>query len=101
VSRIWTTVVVVFAVIAVSALLGLMMYGLGKHTERSQSNPKYRRRNAILLAAIYVFSMYAGISGVVRGEEPAWTLIFLPIPIVLVYVLLRSASQVKNPEKKQ
>jgi Ca2+/Na+ antiporter len=93
VSNLWTSVVTVVAVFATSALFGWTMFRLAK----SAGSLRYRRRRKLLLAAIYVFSMVFAVGQVIRGNQPAWSLLFLPIPLFFVYWLLRTASLSKEP----
>lgn len=96
-SKLWTFVSAVVGVFAASALLGWFMFRAGKSLDRANSDPRYRRRQLLLLAGVYVFSMLIGVSGVIRGEQPVWSLLGLPIPLLIVYFLLRTASRTKVP----
>jgi hypothetical protein len=40
--------------------------------------------------------MVVGVSRVIRGDQPVWSLVGLPIPFLLVYFLLRTASRTKG-----
>jgi len=61
--------------------------------DRANSDPRYRRRQLILLVAVYVVSMVVGVSEAIRGYQPALSLVGLPIPLLLVYWLLRTARR--------
>lgn len=65
--------------------------------EKAEKDPKYRRRNLFMLAGIYGFGMLTGISRVVEGSAPLWSLLLLPIPFAFVWVLLRAANRIKAP----
>ena len=100
-SKLWIFVSIVIGVFAVSALFGWMMLQAGKSIERSDSDPKRRRRLLILLATVYVVSIVGGISGVIRGTQPVPSLVGLPIPLLIVYVLLRAALPPKVPPQSK
>jgi len=94
-SKLWTFISVVVGVFVASALLGWFMLRLGKSMDRANSDPRYRRRQIVLLVGVYVVSMVVGVSGVIGGSQPVWSLVFLPIPLLIVYSLLRTARQTK------
>ncbi len=96
-TKVWTFVSVVVGVFTASALFGWLMFRAAKSADRCNSDPSYRRRQFILLAGIYVVSMVFGVTEVIRGEEAVWSLVFLPIPLLIVYFLLRMASQTNAP----
>ena len=91
-SNFWTVIGVVVAVFTA----GWMMFRLAKSVYRYAEDSGYRRRRSLLLATIYLFSMALGISEVIRGNHPVWSLLFLPIPLWFVYHLLRTAKQAKE-----
>jgi len=97
VSNLWTVISIVVGVFSVSALFGWMMFRAAKSWERADLDPRYRRRKLILGAAIYVVAIVIGLSQVIRGNEPVETLAGLPIVLLLVYWLLRTASHTKIP----
>ena len=98
-SKLWTIFSVVVGVFAASALLGWFMFRLGKSMDRANSEPRYRRRQIVLLVGVYVVSMVVGVSEVIGGNRPVWSLVFLPIPLLIVYFLLRAARQTKVPRQ--
>lgn len=93
VSNFSTFICVVVAVFAA----GWMMLRLAKSVDRYAVDSRYRRRRSLLLATIYIFSMVLGIGEVIRGNHPAWSLLFLPIPLWFIYHALRTAKQARNP----
>jgi hypothetical protein len=97
VSTFWMFTGIVLGVFAISGLFGWMMWQAAKSIERSDSDPRYRRRQIALLAAVYVVSMVVGITQVVRGKQSVLSLAGLPIPLLIVYVLLRTALRTKTP----
>ena len=44
-----------------------------------------------------VVSMVVRIGEVIGGDQPVWSFVFLPIPLLIVYSLLRTARQTKVP----
>jgi hypothetical protein len=61
-SNLWMIISLVLGVFAASALFGWIMFRVAKSMDRSNSDPRYRRRIFILLAAVYVVSMTVGVS---------------------------------------
>ena len=96
-NKLWTITIIVTVVIAVSALLGLLMSRWGKSMDRMEREPRYARRWMYYGAAVYGFGAVYGISGVLTGSSPAWTLLGLPIPLLLVWAFLRTAKRIKIP----
>ena len=99
-SKLGTFVSIVVGVFAASALLGWLLFRAGKSMDSANLDPIYRRRLFALLAGVYVISMMVGVSGVIRGTQPVWSLVCLPIPLLIAYVLLRAASRTKVPPQK-
>jgi MFS family permease len=91
-NRLWTITIIVTGVIAVSALLGLLMSRWGKSMDRAEREPKYRRRRMYYGAAIYGFGIVCGVVQVLTGKAPAWSLLFIPIPLFFVWCSLRTAK---------
>jgi hypothetical protein len=88
---------VVVGVVTASALIGWTMFRAAKSWDRAASDPRYRRRQLILLAAVYVVSIMFGVSELIRGNQPVLSLVGLPIPLLIVYWLLRTAGRTKVP----
>ena len=96
-SKLWTLISIVVGVSAASTLLGWMTFRLARHMDRVEGEPRYRRRWLLYGAAVYVFGIVAGVSQVFSGDAPPTTLLFVPIPILFVWLYLRAAKQVKIP----
>ena len=95
--KLWTLISIVVGVSAASALLGWMAFRLARHMDRIEGEPRYRRRWLLYGAAIYAVGIVAGVSQVFSGAAPPIALLGVPIPILLVWLYLRAAKQVKIP----
>ena len=93
----WTLITIVIGVTAASAILGWMAFRLARHMNRIEQEPTYRRRWLLYGAAIYGVGIVAGVSQVFSGDAPPIALLGVPIPILIVWLCLRSAKQVKIP----
>jgi uncharacterized membrane protein YoaK (UPF0700 family) len=69
--------------------------------DRTEREPRYRRRWLFYGAAIYGFGIVAGVSQVLTGDAPPSAFLFVPIPLLIVWVYLRAAKQVKIPPDQQ
>jgi hypothetical protein len=96
-SKLWMLISIVVGVSAASALLGWMAFRLARHMDRVEREPRYRRRWLLYGAAVYVLGIVAGVLKVFSGDAPPTTLLFVPIPILFVWLYLRAANQVKVP----
>jgi hypothetical protein len=96
-NSLWTFISAVVGVFAVSALFGWMMFRAAKPWDRAASDPRYRRQKLFLLYAVYVLSMVVGIGEVLRRNQPVQSLLGLPIPLLIAYWLMRTASRTKVP----
>ena len=76
------------------------MFRAVKSLDRLNSDPGYQRRLFILLAGVYVVSMVVGVNAVIREDQPVWSLVGLPIPVLMAYFLLRTASRTKVPPQE-
>ena len=74
-----------------------VMFLTAKSTIRSASDPRCRDRQLFLLATVYVVSITVSVTEVIRGNQPVLSLVALPIPLLLVYWLLRTASRTRVP----
>jgi hypothetical protein len=61
-TTLWTIISVVVGVFTATALFGWFMFRAAKSMDRSNTDPRYRRRQFILLAGVYVVSMAVGVS---------------------------------------
>jgi hypothetical protein len=91
-SKLWTLISIVIGVTAASALLGWMAFRLARHMDTIGQEPRYRRRWLLYGAAVYAFGIVAGVSQVFSGDAPPTALLFVPIPILIVWVCLRAAK---------
>ncbi len=96
-SKQWTLISIVVGVSAASALLGWMAFRLARHMDRVEKEPRYRRRWLLYGAAVYGFGIVVGVSRVFSGDASPATLLFVPIPLLFVWLYLRAAKQVKIP----
>ena len=100
-NKLWTLIFVIAFVSAGATLLGWRMFRFAKSMDRAERDPEYRRqyqRCALWRsAAIYGFAIVVGVWQVLSGDAPPWILLVLPIPLVLRWVLLRTAKQVETP----
>jgi len=97
VSNLWKFVIAVVAVFTVSAELGWQALRIAKSAERSISDPRYRRRRLIYLAAVYGVGTVLGVIEVIRGELPGLAMIGVAITLLLVCWSLRTAIKIKVP----
>lgn len=100
-SKLWTLISIVVGVSAVSALLGWMTFRFAKHMDRAEREPRYRRRWLLYGAAMYGFGFVTGVPRVLSGDAPRWALLFVPIPLLFVWLYLSAAKQVKIPPDQQ
>lgn len=96
-SKLWTLICVIVGVSVASVLFGWMMFRFAKSMDRAERDPKHKRRILLRSAAIYGFGIVLGVSQVVTGDAPLKTLLALPIPLLIVWMYLRAARQVKTP----
>jgi len=55
-----------------------------------ERDPKYLRRWLIGGATFYVFGVLLGIIEIARGEKPIQALIGLPIPLLMIWIFVRT-----------
>jgi hypothetical protein len=87
----------IFGVLAFCAFVGWGALRMLKSAERAENEPKYRRRNLLVMGVIYAFGGINGIINVALGDAPAWALCLLPIPVLIAWAFFRRASRIKNP----
>ena len=86
---------IIVGVLAVSALLVWMLWS----TFRLIENPRRLRKVFLFLGALYIVGAINGIWKVISGETTVWSLLYLPIPIALAFVYLRTASRMQTRPK--
>ena len=96
-SKLWTLIIIVVGVSAVSVLLGWMSFRLMRHMDRVEREPKYKRHWLYYGAALYGFGLVTGVTRVLSGDLPPVALLGVLIPLLIVWVLLREAKRVKIP----
>ena len=94
-----TIAAIIVGVLAVTALLGWMMWRLARAVERAERDPRYVRRWLILFAALYGFGALTSVSRVISGDAPPLSLIGLAIPVLIVWYCCRAAIRMKVPPK--
>lgn len=92
-----TLTTIILWVFGVAALLGWASFRAGRLMDRSDRDPRYRRRLLILGSTIYVLGIVAGVAQVVSGSAPPITLLGLTIPLLFVWFFLRAGSRTKIP----
>ena len=97
-SNLWMFISVVVGVLTAGlCMVRVVMFLTAKSTIRSASDPRCRDRQLFLLATVYVVSITVSVAAVIRGNQPVLSLVGLPIPLLLVYWLLRTASRTRVP----
>jgi hypothetical protein len=83
----------IIAVLVASAAIGWIAWSVGKYAERSETDPKYRRRWWYIFGLCYIFIaiMLAAIS--VSDRDP-WELINLPFAALGIWACFRAASRI-------
>jgi hypothetical protein len=96
----WGTIAtVIIGVLAVSALLGWMMWRVCRTAGRMEKDARFLRRILVGVAVFYSVGLCSAIVKVVTGEAPAWSLLFAPIPLYVIWVYLKAAKRAKVPPK--
>ncbi len=67
-------------VIVLSVLAGFTAYRTSKHVERTERDPKYRRRWLYIPAGMYTLAAFATVIDMANGSIPAWMMFGLAIP---------------------
>jgi len=88
---------VVVTVFAVAALFGWMMFRAGNSADRAARDPRYRRRQLILIAMVYTVFLVYGITQIAFDSLHTIDLVGLIIPILFVWYFWRAASRTKIP----
>ncbi|MGC2526957.1 MAG: hypothetical protein WA639_04385 [Candidatus Acidiferrum sp.] len=89
----------VITVFAVAGLFGWMMFRAGQSADRAARDPRYRRRQMILVAAVYSVFLAYGIMQIAFGRLPRLDLVGLIIPILFIWYFWRAASRTKIPRE--
>ena len=87
---------VIVGVMAACGFCGWMAWRACESVDRAQRDIRYRRRLLLVGALPYALGAALGTSDVLRGEQPAWHLVFLIIPAALIWLFIK-ASRVKIP----
>jgi hypothetical protein len=93
------------ATIIIGLLVSVLMLGYGlwwatKSADRAGHDPKYRRRMLIRGAVVYVVVGVFIIVGVAAGKERVEALYGLPMGVLVIWYLLRTAFKIKVPPKQ-
>ena len=96
----WGTIALSVIFIAVAtAVMIWMILRIAKDSERMEKDSRFRVRKLRGGAILYVFSLLFGIVSVIRGEIPAWALLFsAPIPLMFIwlYIRARETRRIRN-----
>jgi hypothetical protein len=68
---------------------------VGKSAERAQRDPRYLRRIFLGVALLYIISGLFFIAEVALGKAPVQMLAGLPVSVLIVWWLLRKASEIR------
>ncbi len=83
----------IIAVLVVSAAMGRGAWRVGKHAERCERDPKYRRRWYYILSLCYIFFAIIFVALAVSDRDP-WELINLPFAAIGIWACFRAASRI-------
>jgi hypothetical protein len=84
------------AVLVVSVLIGLGAWGVGKHAERTEKDPKYRRRSYYMCGVIYLFLDIVMVA-IWVSDRNLVGLINVPFLVVGTWACFRGASKIVIP----
>jgi hypothetical protein len=83
----------IVAVLVASAAIGWGAWRVGKHAERSERDPKYRRRWWYIFGLCYIFFAMIFVAIAVSDRDP-WELINLPFAAIGIWACFRAASKI-------
>jgi hypothetical protein len=87
--------IIIVAVLTSCALMGSSAWWAFQALEK----PSRLRNFLLLLGAVYIAGAINGIWGVVNGSAPLWSMLFLPIPVLVAWLYFRSAARISVPPK--
>lgn len=91
---------IIIGVLVSCLLLGYLLWRVGKSADRADHDPRYRRRSLIRLAMVYLVVGVVIIAGVALGKERVEALYGLPMGVLIIWFLLRTAFKTKVPPKQ-
>jgi hypothetical protein len=91
---------IVIGVILFGLFLGFGVWRAAKSADRAIDDPRYRRRSIIRFAMAYIAVGVFIIVGVAAGKERVEALYGLPMGVIIIWYLLRSAFKIKVPPKQ-
>jgi hypothetical protein len=94
-----TIATIIIGVLALSALLGWMMWRMAKAVERAERDPRYVRRWLMIFGTLYGLGALTGVGKVISGTAPPFSLIGLAIPLTIVWYCFRAVIHMKVPPK--
>lgn len=81
------------AVLVASAALGWVAWGVGKHADRTERDPKYRRRWYYVLGFCYIFFAIIFVA-IAISDRDLWELINLPFVAIGIWACFKVASKI-------
>jgi hypothetical protein len=91
---------VIVGVVVFGFLLGYGVWRAAKSGDRASHDPRYRRRVLIRGAIVYIVVGVFIIVGVGARKERVEALYGLPVGVIIVWLLLRTAIRTKVPPKQ-
>ncbi len=88
---------ITIGILVFSAMLGWGVLRAAKSADRSSRDPRYRRRQLFLAAAMYAALVVFGILEIAVNKESPFFALCLTVPLLFLWRFWRAASRVEIP----
>jgi hypothetical protein len=92
---------ITIGILVFSAMLGWGAFRAAKSADRSSRDPRYRRRQLLLAAAMYAVFVTFGILEIVVNKESPFFALCLTVPLLFLWRLWRAANRVGIPPESR
>jgi len=86
---------IVVGVLVATGVLVVAMWGAFRDNERAERDSRFQRRLLRRGGLVYIFAAVFVTYEVATGQEPIYSLIGIPIPLLIGWLWFRAASKVK------
>jgi hypothetical protein len=91
---------IVGVLVATASLISTLLL-LGRSLHAIEQSRRKARLLLLALATMYAVGLTCAVMDVFSGGAPAWSLMFAPIPLVLIWAYLRDARRMGNREPRR
>jgi hypothetical protein len=91
---------IIIGVLVFGLLLGYGLWRAGESADRAIHDPRYRRRMLIRGGIVYIIVGVFIIVGVAARKEHVEALYGLPVGVIIIWLLLRTAIKTKVPPRQ-